>query len=58
MDKCKKCGAIEIEAMTWRTVYKCGSSDYDQRPNTFKQSLKCKIKTFFNWLQRVTNLLK
>ena len=36
--KCPKCGAIEIDAMTPKTVYACGSSDYDQRPNTFVES--------------------
>ena len=40
-DKCKECGASEIPAMTPRTVYKCGSSDYDRRPGTFKQSENC-----------------
>ena len=38
---CPKCGAVEVEAMTPRTVYTCGSSDYDQRPNTFSQSEQC-----------------
>ena len=37
-DKCPKCGAVEVDAITPRTVYACGSSDYDQRPNTFNQS--------------------
>lgn len=46
---CPKCGALEIDAMTPRTIYKCGSSDYDQRPNTFKQTIKCKVHAFFNW---------
>ena len=41
-EKCLKCEAIEVDAMTPRTVYKCGSSDYDQRPNTFTQSENCK----------------
>jgi len=41
-EKCPICGASEIEAMTPRTTYACGSSDYDQRPNTFKQSNQCK----------------
>lgn len=41
-EKCPKCGAKEIDAMTPATVYECGSSDYDQRPNTFKQSDECK----------------
>jgi len=40
--KCPKCSAIEVDAMTPRTVYECGSSDYDQRPNTFNQSEECK----------------
>lgn len=41
--KCPKCGSVEIEAMTPRTTYACGSSDYDQRPNTFFQSEVCRI---------------
>lgn len=39
---CQNCGAKEIEALTPRTVYACGSSDYDQRPGTFK--MKCEAK--------------
>jgi len=39
--RCPKCGAIEVDKMTPRTTYECGSSDYDQRPGTFKQSEKC-----------------
>ena len=35
LDVCPNCGQDEVEANTPRTVYKCGSSDYDQRPNTF-----------------------
>ena len=35
---CPGCGAKEVEAMTPRTVYACGSSDYDQRPGTFTAS--------------------
>ena len=38
---CPKCGKKEIEAKTPRTVYACGSSDYDQRPGTFIQSSDC-----------------
>jgi len=41
--KCPKCGAEEVNAMTPSTVYSCGSLDYDQRPNTFKQSDKCRL---------------
>ena len=40
--KCPKCGAVEVDAITPRTVYACGSSDYDQRPNTFNQSDQCR----------------
>ena len=40
--KCPNCGAMEVDAMSPRTIYECGSSDYDQRPNTFKQSEGCK----------------
>ena len=43
-EKCPICGAKETEAMTPRTIYECGSSDYDQRPNTFKQSDNCKLR--------------
>lgn len=32
---CPICGAPEVMADTPRTVYACGSSDYDQRPGTF-----------------------
>ena len=39
--KCPKCGAVEVGAMTPKTIYACGSSDYDQRPNTFSQSEQC-----------------
>lgn len=42
MENCPKCGSTEISAMTPRTTYECGSSDYDQRPGTFEQSEKCK----------------
>lgn len=42
-DKCPKCGAVEVEAMTPRTTYACGSSDYDQKPNTFSQSEQCRL---------------
>jgi len=48
-NRCPKCGAFEVEAMTPRTKYKCGSSNYDQRPNTFKQTIKCKLYVMFNW---------
>lgn len=41
-EKCPMCGALEIEASSPRTVYVCGSSDYDQRPGTFEQSDICK----------------
>ena len=33
---CPICGSPEVEAETPRTVYACGSSDYDQRPGTLK----------------------
>lgn len=40
-EKCPECGEPEISASTPRTVYCCGSSDYDQRPGTFIQSPEC-----------------
>lgn len=42
-DRCPSCGAPEVDAMTPRTVYACGSSDYDQRPGTFDR--KCAPQT-------------
>lgn len=40
-DKCPECGSYEVEAFTPRTVYSCGSSDYDQRDGTFKKGKGC-----------------
>jgi hypothetical protein len=41
-EHCPKCGSLEVDANTPMTVYECGSKDFDQRPNTFKQSDNCK----------------
>jgi len=38
---CQKCGGCEVDAMTPRTVYSCGSSDYDQREGTFIRGAEC-----------------
>lgn len=38
---CPKCNAPEVPADTPRTVYACGSSDYDQRPETFEAGDEC-----------------
>ncbi len=40
-DKCPICGKPEVEADTPRTVYACGSSDYDRRDGTFQQGSGC-----------------
>lgn len=40
---CPECGSKEVDASTPRTVYDCGSSDYDQRPGTFQQDPRCKV---------------
>jgi hypothetical protein len=40
---CPECGSRERPASTPRTVYECGSSDYDQRPGTFKQGDGCGV---------------
>lgn len=40
-DKCPVCDSPEVSAYTPRTVYACGSSDYDRRPGSFKQSNFC-----------------
>lgn len=41
-ENCPKCDSIEIAADTPRTTYECGSSDYDQRPGTFRQTKQCR----------------
>jgi hypothetical protein len=41
MERCPKCYAIEVTSNNPRTEYNCGSTDYDQRPNTFIQSDRC-----------------
>ena len=41
-DKCPKCGMEEVSALHPRTLYACGSSDFDRRPGTFWQSPGCK----------------
>ena len=41
-EKCPGCQAPETAANTPRTTYACGSSDYDQRPGTFKRGEDCK----------------
>lgn len=41
-DRCEICGAVEVAAMSPRTKYACGSSDYDKRPGTFKQGDNCR----------------
>lgn len=38
---CPKCGAKEISMYSPRTIYSCGSSSYDERPDTFRQSDNC-----------------
>src|ERR1035437_81506 len=42
-DRCPICNSPEVVSQTPRTTYSCGSSDYDQRPGTFKQSTRCKF---------------
>jgi hypothetical protein len=44
-DACPKCGSEEVDATTARTVYACGSSDYDQRPGSFSQTSGCAALT-------------
>lgn len=41
MSHCPICGAEEVDLNSPRTRYACGSSDYDQRPGTFKQADTC-----------------
>jgi len=40
-DICPNCFKSEVAYLSPRTVYACGSSDYDQRPGTFKKGLYC-----------------
>ena len=40
--KCPNCNSEEIDSITSRTVYSCGSSDFNQTPDSFMQSDKCK----------------
>ncbi len=40
-DKCPQCGAAEIPANTPKTIYACGSSDYDGRPGSFVPGKNC-----------------
>ena len=42
-ENCPACTEPEVEAETPRTVYACGSSDYDQRPGSFLQGPRCKV---------------
>lgn len=42
---CPVCGAEEVASSTPRTVYACGSSDYDQRDGTFKKGVDCAKNT-------------
>jgi ssDNA-binding Zn-finger/Zn-ribbon topoisomerase 1 len=41
MLKCPVCGEEEVEFEHPRTKYACGSTDYDQRPGTFKKGVDC-----------------
>ena len=38
---CPECGVKEVDSLTPRTVYACGSSDYDQRDGTFEKGFRC-----------------
>lgn len=40
-ESCPVCGASEVASNGPRITYACGSSDYDQRPGTFKQASSC-----------------
>ena len=43
MTTCPGCGAAEIDGHTPRTLFACGSSDYDERPHAFVN--KCRART-------------
>lgn len=40
-DRCPLCNAPEVPHNGPRTLYACGSHDYDQRPGTFCQGVDC-----------------
>lgn len=40
-EKCPHCGSVEIPSNGPRSTYACGSSDYDQRPDTFSYGRFC-----------------
>jgi hypothetical protein len=41
---CPHCGAVEIDSPMPRTLYECGSTDYDRVPGTFAQSDECRLR--------------
>lgn len=55
---CPECGAKEVSANTPRTVYDCGSSDYDQRPGTFRKGQKCKSYQHLHIMDEVLGKLR
>lgn len=57
-DTCQICGAAEVDAMTPRTVYTCGSSDYDRRPGSFQQGPNCKQQSAAEWVDNRLHLLE
>lgn len=39
--ECPECHSPEIDSNSPETKYQCGSTDYDQRPGTFKKGANC-----------------
>jgi len=55
MSRCPQCGAPEVDASTPSTVYSCGSSDYDQRPGTFRRRCAMSKELDEKWAELVAN---
>jgi hypothetical protein len=51
-EKCPACAAPEVPATTPRTVYACGSSDYDQRPGSFVSKCSYPLDNNAQWLDQ------
>ena len=48
MLNCPQCGAEEMPISHIRTFYLCKSSDHEQRPGTFSQSMDCERSKVYN----------
>jgi hypothetical protein len=56
VEQCPWCGAPEIELSSPHTMYTCGTTCYDQRDGTWKQSEICRQREQALW-DKADNLL-